>query len=36
MEVVWREGTSNCTNGIIYRDVIAVSINNVALLSKMR
>lgn len=36
MEDAWQEGTSNCTNVKIYRDVIAVSVNNVALLSKMR
>lgn len=36
MEIVWLEGTRNCMNVMIYRDIIAVNVSNVALLSKIR
>lgn len=36
MEIVWLEGTRNYMNAMIYRDIIAVNVSNVALLSKIR
>lgn len=36
MEIMWLERTRNRMNVMKYRDIIAVNVSNVALLSKIR